>query len=94
MDYGLLIIGIALLWISFLVGIKKQMWLLAGLNEKRINNKRLLGKVTGGGFFLLLGLLIVINSMIDYPHEGTILILAILVLLTIVYVFINRRLLD
>ncbi|MEY9866855.1 hypothetical protein ABIE66_002234 [Peribacillus sp. B2I2] len=59
-----------------------------------INNKSLLGKVTGGGFFLPLGLLIIINSMTDYPYEGKTLILAILVLLTIVYVFINRKLLD
>ncbi|MFY0800538.1 DUF3784 domain-containing protein [Peribacillus frigoritolerans] len=94
MDYGLLIIGIALLLVSYLVAVKKQTWLLAGFNEKMIKNKSLLGTVTGGFFFLPFGLLAVINSFIDYPYEGTVLIIAMLVLLTITYVFINRRLLD
>ncbi|CAK6470401.1 DUF3784 domain-containing protein [Peribacillus castrilensis] len=94
MDYGLLVIGIALLLVSYLVAVKKQTWLLAGFNEKMIKNKSLLGTVTGGFFFLPFGLLAVINSFIDYPYEGTVLIIAMLVLLTITYVFINRRLLD
>ncbi|MCK1985717.1 MULTISPECIES: DUF3784 domain-containing protein [Peribacillus] len=94
MDYGLLVIGIALLLVSYLVAVKKQTWLLAGFNEKMINNKTLLGTVTGGVFFLPLGLLVVINSFIDYPYELMVLIIAMLILLTIVYVFINRRLLD
>jgi hypothetical protein len=94
MDYGLLLIGIALLLVSYLVAVKKQTWLLAGFNEKMIKNKSLLGTVTGGVFFLHLGLLAIINSIIDYPHEIKILIIAMFVLLTIVYVFINRKLLD
>ncbi|MEO2078207.1 MAG: DUF3784 domain-containing protein [Bacillus sp. (in: firmicutes)] len=94
MDYGLLLIGIALLLVSYLVAVKKQTWLLAGFNEKMIKNKSLLGTVTGGVFFLPLGLLAIINSIIDYPHEIKILIIAMFVLLTIVYVFINRKLLD
>jgi hypothetical protein len=93
-DYGLLVIGIALLLVSYLVAVKKQTWLLAGFNEKMIKNKTLLGTVTGGIFFLPLGLLVVINSFIDYPYELTVLIIAMLILLTIVYVFINRKLLD
>lgn len=94
MDYGLLVIGIALLLMSYLVAEKKQTWLLAGFNEKNIKNKSLLGKVTGRVFFLPLGLLAVINSFFDYPYEVTVLIIAMLVLLTTVYLFINRRLLD
>lgn len=94
MDYGLLIIGITLLVVSFLVGVKKQTWLLAGFNEKMVKNKSLLGTITGLLFFLPVGLIVIINSIIDYAHEGTVLVVAILVLLTSVYLFINRRLLD
>ncbi|MFF2290129.1 DUF3784 domain-containing protein [Peribacillus butanolivorans] len=94
MDYGLLVIGIALLFVSYLVAVKKQTWLLAGFNEKMIKKKSLLGTITGGVFFLPLGLLVVINSFIDYPYEVMVLIITMLVLLTIVYVFINRRLLH
>ncbi|MFC4559007.1 DUF3784 domain-containing protein [Virgibacillus kekensis] len=94
MDYGFLIIGIALLLVSYLVAVKKQTWLLAGFNEKNKKNKSLLGKITGGSFFLPLGFLVVIHSFIDYPYEATVLIVAMLVLLTVTYVLINRRLLD
>ncbi|MGV2622427.1 UNVERIFIED_CONTAM: DUF3784 domain-containing protein [Halobacillus marinus] len=94
MDYGLLLLGIVLLGVSFLVGVKKQTWLLAGFNEKMIRNKSLLGTVTGLGFFLPLGLLAVFNSVVHYAGEGTVLIVAMLVLLTIVYVIINRKLLN
>ncbi|MFC4404103.1 DUF3784 domain-containing protein [Gracilibacillus xinjiangensis] len=94
MDYGLLIIGIALLLVSYLVAVKKQTWLLAGFNEKNIKNKELLSKVAGGFFFLPFGLLVVISSIIEYPYENTVLILAMLVLLTGVYLYINRKLLD
>ncbi|AXN40854.1 DUF3784 domain-containing protein [Peribacillus butanolivorans] len=94
MDYGLLVIGIALLLVSYLVAVKKQTWLLAGFNEKMIKKKSLLGTITGGFFFLPLGLLVVINSFIDYPYVVMVLIIAMLVLLTIVYVFIHRRLLH
>ena len=94
MDVDILIIGIALLLVSYLVGIKKQTWLLAGFNEKRITNKSLLGTITGLLFFLPLRLIVILNSIIDYAHEGTVLVVAILVMLTSVYVFIKRRLLD
>ncbi|MGG4169449.1 DUF3784 domain-containing protein [Rossellomorea vietnamensis] len=94
MDYGLLMIGLALVLVSYLVGVKKQTWLLAGFNEKMIKNKSLLGTVSGLLFFLPLGLIAIINSYIDYAHEGTILVVIMLVLLTVVYVFINRRLMD
>ncbi|MGK7379141.1 DUF3784 domain-containing protein [Planococcus sp. 1R117A] len=94
MDYGLLIIGTAFLLVSYLVAVKKQTWLLAGFNEKNIKNKSLLGKIAGGVFFLPLGLLVVIHSFIDYTYEKTVLVIAMLALLTITYVIINKRLFD
>ncbi|UTE78670.1 DUF3784 domain-containing protein [Rossellomorea sp. KS-H15a] len=94
MDFGLLVIGLALVLVSYLVGVKKQTWLLAGFNEKMIKNKSLLGTVTGFLFFLPLGLIVIIDSLIDYPYEGTILVVVMLTLLAGVYVFINRRLMD
>lgn len=94
MEYGFLIIGIALLLISYLLAVKKQTWLLAGFNEKNIKNKSLLGKITGGVFFLPLGLLVVIHSFIDYPYEEAVLGIAALLFLTMTYILINRKLLD
>ncbi|WP_349410596.1 DUF3784 domain-containing protein [Pseudalkalibacillus sp. SCS-8] len=94
MDYGLLIIGILLLVVSYLVGVKKQTWLLAGFNEKHIKNKSLLGRITGSGFFLPLGLIVIMNSILDYANEGTVLLVSMLLLLTAVYLFINKKLMD
>ncbi|QTN01328.1 DUF3784 domain-containing protein [Sediminibacillus dalangtanensis] len=94
MDYGLLIIGVALLLVAYLVAVKKQTSLLAGFNEKAIKNKELLGKVAGGLFFLPLGLLVIISSFIDYPYENAVLVSVMLILLGSVYLFINRKLLD
>jgi len=94
LDYSLLVIGIVLLMVSYLVAVKKQTWLLAGFNEKIIKNKSMLGTVTGFGFFLPISLLVIINSFIDYAYEKTVLITVMLVLLTMTYLFINRKLLD
>ncbi|MEE6449869.1 DUF3784 domain-containing protein [Gottfriedia acidiceleris] len=94
LDYSLLVIGIVLLIVSYLVAVKKQTWLLAGFNEKMIKNKSMLGTVTGFGFFLPISLLIIINSFIDYPYEETVLITVMLVLLTMTYLFMNRKLHD
>jgi hypothetical protein len=94
MDYGLFAIGVALLMISYLVGVKKQTWLLAGFNEKMIRDKSKLGTITGFLFFLPLGLLVIVNSLFDYAHEGTAFVAVMLVLLTVVYLIINRKLLN
>ncbi|TYS16649.1 hypothetical protein FZC78_11710 [Rossellomorea vietnamensis] len=94
MDYGLLVIGIAFLVVSYLIGVKKQTKLLVGFNKKMIKNKSLLGTVTGLGYFLPLGVIVVFNSMVDYSHEGTVFMGAMLLLLTALYFFINKKLLD
>lgn len=94
LEYGLLVIGIALLLVSYLVAVKKQTWLLAGFNEKNISNKELLGKIAGGVFFLPLGLLVIFHSFIDYQYETTVLVIVMLVLLAITYVIMNKRLYD
>ena len=94
MDVGLFIIGVALLIVSYLVGVKKQTWLLAGFNEKMVENKSLLGTITGLLFFLPLGLLIIILSLVNFAKEGTVIVAAMVILFGIVAVLINRKLLD
>jgi len=94
MDIGLFIIGIALLIVSYLVGVKKQTWLLAGFNEKMVDNKSLLGTIVGLLFFLPLGLLTIILSLVNFTNEGTIIVIAMVILFGIVAVLINRKLLD
>ncbi|WP_226659015.1 DUF3784 domain-containing protein [Guptibacillus hwajinpoensis] len=94
MNVGLFIIGIALLIVSYLVGVKKQTWLLAGFNEKMVENKSLLGTITGLLFFLPLGVIIIVMSIIDFKHKSLIILIAMVVLYAAVAILINRKLLH
>ena len=94
MNVGLFIIGIALLIVSYLVGVKKETWLLAGFNEKMVENKSLLGTITGLLFFLPLGVIIIGMSIIDFKHKSLIILIAMVVLYAAVAILINRKLLH
>ncbi|KSU81058.1 protein of unknown function [Fictibacillus solisalsi] len=73
MNINLLIISLIFFVVAFLVGVKKQTWILSGFNEKRVRNKEKLAKITGFYLFLPLGLLILLSAFIDYPHQAKIL---------------------
>ncbi|KHE72928.1 DUF3784 domain-containing protein [Halobacillus sp. BBL2006] len=94
MDTELLVIGILFLVVSFLVGVLKQTWLLSGFNEKAIKDKARLGRVSGSMFFLPVGVCMILNSLIDYPNEQFVLLTVSLILLVLVYFYINRKLLN
>ncbi len=94
MDKGLLAIGVLFLIIAFLVGVKKQTWLLAGFNEKNIGDKEALGKAVGGMFFLPLAVIIIAHSFLIYPHDKKVIVIIMVILLTNVYVYINRKVLK
>lgn len=63
MDQPLLAIGIILIVLAYLVGIKKQVWLLSGYNQKRVKDKDKLAKLVGGYNFFA-GLVLVAASFI------------------------------
>ncbi len=48
MNYELIILGGIFLILGFLIGIKKQTWLLSGFNEKRVADKNKLSILLGG----------------------------------------------
>ena len=94
MNVGLFIIGIALLIVSYLVGVKKQTWLLAGFNEKMVENKSLLGTIAGLLFFLPLGILTIGISLFEFHHKSLVIVIAMVVLYAAVAILINRKLLN
>lgn len=63
MDQPLFAIGIILIVLAYLIGIKKQVWLLSGYNQKRVKDKDKLAKLLGG-YNLLAGLVLVAASFI------------------------------
>ena len=72
--------------ISYLVGVKKLTWLLAGYNEKRVNNKKKLA-VLVGVTFAVLGLGLLIFGLIGFEQTETIMMVAFgIILLEVVYV--------
>ncbi|MGE6204440.1 DUF3784 domain-containing protein [Guptibacillus hwajinpoensis] len=94
MNLNLLVIGILLLIVSYLVGVLKQTWLLAGFNEKAIRDKARLGRVVGWGFFLPLGVIFIIHSFIAYPYDHFALTSLMVLLLLFVSLYINQKLFE
>lgn len=73
MDTNLFILGIVFIILAYLIGVKKQTWLLSGFNQKRVRDQEKLAKMTGGynffvGFVMILGSFIqVVNLEIIFP---------------------------
>ncbi|WP_347551566.1 DUF3784 domain-containing protein [Pseudalkalibacillus hwajinpoensis] len=80
--------------IAYLTGVKEQTWLLAGFNEKAIKDKQKLGRAAGRMFFLPLGVVLIAHAFTSYPYEKIVLVSVMLILLTVVYVYINHKLLQ
>lgn len=86
MDVEFLVIGVILLVFSYLVGIKKFTWLLAGYNEKRVNNKTKLAKLVGITYFIL-GLVMILNGVFNVKALEYLVILGfVIVVMEVFYV--------
>ncbi len=86
LEINLIIMGAIFVIISYLVGVKKLTWLLAGYNEKRVNNKKKLA-VLVGVTFAVLGLGLLIFGLIGFEQTETIMMVAFgIILLEVVYV--------
>lgn len=62
MDLNLIIFGILFLVLGYLIGVKKQTWLLSGFNEKRVKNKKKLSYLVGGTLTFL-GVVLIIGGI-------------------------------
>lgn len=67
-NYLLIVISLLFFVVAYLVGIKKQTWMLAGFNEARIRDKDRLARIAGY-FFLNSGLFILLNSFISFQGQ-------------------------
>ena len=66
MNQSLVIIAIILFVLAYLVGVKKQTWLLSGFNQKRVKDKDKLAKLIGS-FNLLMGMILFGGAFVDHP---------------------------
>ena len=86
LEINLIVMGAVFVAIGYLVGVKKLTWLLAGYNEKRVNNKKKLA-VLVGVTFAVLGLGLLIFGLIGFEQAETIMMVAVgIILLEVVYV--------
>lgn len=66
MNQHFMIIGAALLILAFLIGVKKQTWLLSGFNQQRVSDKDKLAKLVGV-YNMVMGLLLIGGGFINHP---------------------------
>ena len=92
MDTSLLIIGVILLALGYLVGVKKQTWILSGFNEKRVKDKVKLAHLVGGTNVLLGGILI-IGAVVGVKPVEYLVMLVVGVMLSLV-IFVNVKMVE
>lgn len=86
MNTEALLVGIIVVVLSYLVGIKKFTWLLAGYNEGRVLDKDKLAKLVGITYFIL-GVILILNGFFSLKLlEYLAIIGVVIVLLEVFYV--------
>lgn len=92
MNIDLLMIGGILLILAFLIGVKKNTWLLSGFNEKRVSDKNKLS-ILVGGFNGIMSVLFLVAGILSFQSPQSLLIILLAGnILLIAYV--NARMVD
>ncbi|SMO69851.1 DUF3784 domain-containing protein [Melghirimyces algeriensis] len=94
MDTHLALLGVLLLVLAYLVGIRKQTWLLTGFNQHRVKDKKRLAKITGSFLFFPLAILMLISSVIHYPYKSEILLTLMIGSVVIAISYVNSRMVE
>lgn len=66
MNPHFIVISIILLVLAYLVGVKKQTWLLSGYNQRRVRDQDKLAKLVGSYNFVM-GMVMMGGAFIDHP---------------------------
>ncbi|MBX9975295.1 DUF3784 domain-containing protein [Cytobacillus firmus] len=66
MNQHFIVIGLILLILGYLIGVKKQTWLLSGFNQQRVSDKDKLAKLVGV-YNTVMGLLLIGGGFINHP---------------------------
>ncbi|WP_397538046.1 DUF3784 domain-containing protein [Rummeliibacillus pycnus] len=92
MEMNLVLIGVFFLVMGYLVGVKKQTWLLAGYNEKRVKDKFKLAQLVGSTMAIL-GILLLICGLIGTKQTEYLIMFAVAILLMEI-VYVNAKMVE
>jgi Domain of unknown function (DUF3784) len=92
MNEQFIVTGIILLALAFLIGVKKQTWILSGFNQRRVKDQDKLAKLVGG-YNLVIGIAMLIAAFIDNP-DTQILFPIMIVGYVILLGYVNTRMVE
>ncbi|MEC1645876.1 DUF3784 domain-containing protein [Bacillus halotolerans] len=92
MSQHLIIIAIILFILAYLVGVKKQTWLLTGYNQKRVKDQDKLAKLVGS-YNLVMGMIMLGGAFIDHP-DTQVLIPILVIGYVILLGYVNTRMVE
>ncbi|WP_240378014.1 DUF3784 domain-containing protein [Bacillus piscicola] len=93
MNQLLIIAAIVLFVIAYLIGVKKQTWILSGFNQNRVKEQDKLAKIVGS-YSLLIGLVMLAGGLINYPSSEKILFAVMVIGYLILLGYVNTRMVE
>ncbi|MBS4190299.1 DUF3784 domain-containing protein [Bacillus sp. FJAT-49705] len=92
MNQHFIIISIILFILAYLVGVRKQTWLLSGYNQKRVKDQDKLAKLVGS-FNFAMGIVMLGGAFIDHP-DTQVLIPILIIGYVILLGYVNTRMVE
>lgn len=93
MNQPLLVASIVLFIIAFLIGIKKQTWILSGFNQNRVKEQDKLAKIVGS-YSLIIGIVMLSGGIINYPNSEKILFTLMMIGYVILLGYVNTKMVE
>ncbi|WP_428911674.1 DUF3784 domain-containing protein [Niallia sp. Krafla_26] len=93
MNQPLLITAIVLFVLAFLIGIKKQTWILSGFNQKRVKEQDKLAKIVGS-YSLMIGIVMLVGGFLNYPNSEKILFSIMIIGYIILLGYVNTKMVE
>ncbi|AQX55202.1 DUF3784 domain-containing protein [Priestia flexa] len=90
MNQPLIVAAIVLFILAFLIGVKKQTWILSGFNQNRVKEQDKLAKIVGS-YSLLIGIVMLAGGFINYPNSEKILFPIMLIGYVILLGYVNTK---
>lgn len=92
MNHSFIIIAIILFILAYLIGVRKQTWLLSGFNEQQVRDKDKLASLVGS-FNLIMGMVMVGGALIKHPDAQALIPIAVIGYVILI-AYVNTKMVD